>query len=218
MHIESLFVYPDIPRVDTPSGRCYLVEDSELPSVTTILSQVSDKSFLNHWVESIGLEESNRIREEAASIGTEMHNNLENHILGKPMTGRILPKLLAQLIINKGLVNLKSVIAVEAPLYSSGLYAGTVDLIARLPNDKLAIVDFKNSRREKSEDEIEDYRAQVAAYAIAHNEMFGTDIDSAIIMIANRDGKYQEFSYSGSNFHQCTELWLKKLTQFYNNK
>ena len=48
---------------------------------------------------------------------------------------------------------------------------------------EIAIVDYKTSSRVKSADEIGDYWLQCAFYAIAHNEMFGTDIKKMVIMM-----------------------------------
>lgn len=215
MHINQLFDYKSYSRVDSPDGRRYQIGDTALPSVTTILAQTADKSYLDEWVAKVGAQEADRIRNEAADIGTSMHQNLENYILGKSMVGALLPKMLAQSIIKNGFPQIKSVIGVEVCLYSYGLYAGTTDLVAELENGKLAIIDFKNSRKLKSEDAIEDYRAQLGAYAIAHNEMYGTNIDTGIIMVATRSAEYQEFKYTGNDFYRCTDSWLQRLEQFY---
>ena len=48
---------------------------------------------------------------------------------------------------------------------------------------KPTIIDFKTSKKKKSSKQITDYYIQGCAYAVAHNEMYGTGIqDVAIIM------------------------------------
>lgn len=214
MLIHKEFDYKPISREETPAGRMYLVEGQHLPSVTTILSQTGDHSGLEQWAESVGQARAEEIRNEAAAIGSAMHNNLENHIMGVPMDGPLLPKMLAQNIIRRGFPRLKKIVGSEVALYSRGLYAGTTDLVAYLEGGELAIVDFKNSRSQKTLDGIVDYQCQLAAYALAHDEMFGTNIKDGVVMIAVRDGSYQEFAFSGASFDRCIEQWLERLALF----
>lgn len=216
MLIHKEFDYQPLSREETPAGRMYLVEGAHLPSVTTILSQTADHTSLDQWMESVGQARADEIRSEAAVIGTAMHTNLENHILGLPMAGPLLPRLLAQNVIKMGFPKLKKIVGSEVALYSRGLYAGTTDLVSYLNTGELAIVDFKNSRSPKSLETIVDYRCQLAAYALAHDEMFGTNIRTGVVMIAVRDGSYQEFIFRDQEFDKCIEEWLARLSQFRN--
>ena len=43
-----------------------------------------------------------------------------------------------------------------------------------------SIVDFKQSNKPKRREWIEDYKLQLAAYALAHNEVYGTKIDKGV--------------------------------------
>ena len=61
----------------------------------------------------------------------------------------------------------------------------------------------------------EDYFMQLAAYAMAHNEMFGTDIKKGVVMIATRDAKYQEFIIEGDEFTHYQTMWANKLCAYY---
>jgi genome maintenance exonuclease 1 len=215
MYINKIYDYKPLERISTPEGRKYIVgENSQLPSVTTVLSKVADKSFLIKWREKVGDEKAAQITNESASLGTGMHNNLENYILGKPLDGSFMSQTLAKVIIKHGLSKVSEVWGTEVALYCTGLYAGTTDLVA-VHDGIPSIIDFKNSLRLKKEEWITDYKAQLGAYALAHNEMFDTKIHRGVVMIATRDATYQEFVFEGSGFDECISLWLTALDKYY---
>lgn len=215
MQLVNKFDYKPLERISTPNGRRYIVgEDNPLPSVTTILSAMKDMTHILEWKERIGEDKANKIVAESSGLGNGMHNLLEDYILGKEMKGQFMAKTLANVIIKKGLKKVSEVWGTEVSLYSKGLYAGTTDLIG-VHDGIPTIMDFKNSLREKEKDWIVDYRAQIAAYALAHNEMYGTNISRGVIMIATRDAKYQEFIFEGKEFDECISLWLEILEKYY---
>lgn len=213
--IVNKYNYISIPREEVDGVRKYVTPDgNKVPSVTTILAAVKDMTYLDQWVKNVGVENAERIKKEAATLGTGMHQNLENYILGRPIVGSFMEKALANLIIKKGLSKVDEIWGTEVAVYSSGLYAGTTDLVG-LHMGIPSIMDFKNSRTEKELDKIEDYLAQLGAYAIAHNEMYGTEIHRGVLMIATRDARYQEFIFEGKEFDRCIELWLTALESYY---
>lgn len=215
MIINNKYDYKPLERVNHPSGRRYIVgEGKPLPSVTTILSKTKDMTFIKEWRESIGEAEAARITAESSGLGNNMHNLLEKYILGQEMKGQIMAMSLAKLIIKKGLCNVDEVWGTEVSLYSKDLYAGTTDLVG-LHNGIPSIMDFKNSRQEKKKEWIEDYFMQLAAYALAHNEMYGTDIKRGVIMMATRDGKYLEFIIEGDEFTHYEIMWANKVCTYY---
>ena len=63
--------------------RIYTVGDEKLPSVTTILDKTSDKSFLIAWRKRVGDAEADKVRNEAAGLGTATHKLVENYLLEK---------------------------------------------------------------------------------------------------------------------------------------
>lgn len=216
MLIKQRFDYKPLERVDSPEGRRYIVgETRALPSVTTILGKTKDLTHIREWQERIGHEKAEKIKVEAGVLGNGMHKNLENYIFGKPITGTFMAQALAKLIIKEGLKNVDEIWGSEVGLYSSGLYAGTTDLIG-VHQTIPSIMDFKNSLKEKKKEWIDDYFMQLAAYAMAHNEMFGTDIHRGVVMIATRDVKYQEFIIEGDEFTKYETMWAEKLCEYYN--
>ena len=79
--IKRLYKYERLERIDTPEGRRYVDGNAvALPSVTTILSGTKDKSGLEAWAAKVGEAEANRIRNEAAAVGTHMHNVIERMV------------------------------------------------------------------------------------------------------------------------------------------
>ena len=215
MILQQRFDYKPLERVNHPSGRRYIVgEGRALPSVTTILSKTKDMTYLKEWRAAVGEEEATRIVTESSGLGNGMHNLLEDYILGKEMKGQFMAMTLAKLIIKKGLSKVTEVWGTEVALYSPDLYAGTTDLVG-LHEDIPAIMDFKNSRQEKSKEMIEDYFMQLAAYALSHNEMYGTNIKKGVVMMATRAGKYLEFVIEGDEFTHYETMWANKVCDYY---
>lgn len=216
MLINSKYSYLPLERVETEQGRRYSIgQNITVPSVTTILSKTKDMTYINEWIESVGEDRANKIKNEASFLGTELHKNIENYILGKDFAGSFMSRALAKTIIKKGLASIDEVWGIESNLHYQNLYAGTTDLVG-VYQSKPAIIDFKNSINTKSRDQIEDYFLQLVAYAMAHNEMFGTTIDCGVIMLATRDSKYQEFIIEDDEFKIYTDKWIDKLSQYYN--
>jgi len=215
MLIQKLYDYKPLERTDGKHGRRYIVgEDRPLPSVTTILSKTKDMTHLKAWVARVGEKEAERIKVEASNIGQGMHKILENHILGQYSEGSFMARTLADVIIKNGLSKVDEVWGTEVAVFAKGLYAGTTDLVG-LHEGVPSIMDFKNSLKDKKKEWIEDYFMQLAAYAMAHNEMFGTTIQRGVVMIATRDAKYQEFIIEGDEFTHYQTMWANKLCAYY---
>ena len=215
MLINPVYNYQPLAREDHPSGRKYIVgEGRALPSVTTILSKTKDMTFLKEWRAAVGEAEATRIVTEAGGLGNGMHNLLEKYVLGQEMKGQFMAMTLAKLIIKKGLCNVSEVWGTEVALYSKELYAGTTDLIG-LHNGVPAIMDYKNSLKEKKKEWIDDYFMQLAAYALAHNEMYGSNIKKGVVMMATRDGKYLEFIIENDEFAHYEAMWANKVCEYY---
>lgn len=215
MLIQKLYDYKPLDRITTENGRRYIVgEGRPLPSVTTILSKTEDLTHLHEWRARVGQAEATRITVEASGLGTGLHNNLENYVLGNPMKGTFMQKALANVIIKQGLSRVSEVWGTEVALYSKELYAGTCDLIG-LHDGIPSIMDYKNSLKEKKKEWIEGYFMQLCAYSLSHNEMFGTNIHRGVVMIATRDAKYQEFIIEGDEFTHYETMWANKVCAYY---
>ena len=201
--------------------RVYLTPDGEkLPSVTTILSSTKDMTHLNEWKKRVGEENARRITTEAAGIGTAMHANLERFLCGmerQPGNNvvHVQANKMAEVIIQNGLKNVDEVWAMEQSLYFPGLYSGTTDLCGVF-NGKPAIMDHKQTNKPKKEEWVEDYKLQLVAYALAHNEVYGTDIKTGVVFMCSRDLQYQQFEVTEETFPKYRDMWLDKVEEYYN--
>lgn len=219
------FNYTAINRESVDGKRHYCLPDgTKVPSVTTILDATKPqekREALQRWRKSVGEAKAQQITTEAASRGTRMHKWLENYVrdgsIGMPGTNPFSQQShgMANTIIFEGLGKRATEYwGVEVPLYCSGLYAGTTDCIA-VWDGKPAILDFKQTNKPKKREWIEDYFLQLAAYALAHNETHGTDIEQGVILMCSADFQYQEFTVEGDEFKEWTEKWLTRVQQYY---
>ena len=218
--INPPYKYDPVPRIEVDGKRLYLTPDgSKVPSVTTVLGATKDKTHLLEWRKRVGDTEATRISTEAAGLGTLFHTHLENHIIGKSRpTGtnqvRTLAASMADIIISNGLSQINEVWGMEIGLYYPELYAGTTDLIA-VYNGKPAIIDYKTTTKPKKREWIDDYFLQMCAYAAAHNNVYGTSINQAVIFMVSRAGEYQEFIIQGDEFTHYAEMWTHRVAQYY---
>ena len=214
--------YHELKQINDPvtRKRVYLTPDEEkLPSVTTILSSTKDMTHLNEWKKRIGEDEAKRITTEAAGIGTAMHGNLERFLCGlERQPGNNLVHIqankMADVIIENGLKDVSEVWAMEQSLYFPGLYSGTTDLCGVYKGEP-AIMDHKQTNKPKKEEWVEDYKLQLVAYAMAHNEVYGTDIKRGIVFMCSRDLQYQQFEVTPDTFPMYQDMWLAKLEEYY---
>ena len=222
MKHNNKYVYPKSMREVINGKRHYNINEKEkLPSVTTILSatQSADKTAsLAAWRERVGETAATRIVDTAGSRGTAMHKILEEYVkeqgyLDLTDVGKDAHNMAIR-VIEQGLCNVTEYYGLEATLYYPGLYAGATDLIA-LHKGEMAICDFKQTNKPKKREWIEDYCLQLAAYAMAHNFIYRTNITKGVIMMCSKDLFYQEFVVQGSEFKKYMHLFLKKVGQYY---
>lgn len=173
-HVGSSRVYK------TPHGKAY-------PSVTTVLG-IRNKGMLQEWRARVGEVEAARVAHHASTRGTALHTAVERYIDNeehyfaegemphvKDMFNSIKP------VLDNRIDNVR---LQEAALFSDHLgLAGRVDLIADF-DGRLSIIDFKTSSRVKTEDEIDSYFIQMAAYAIMCEERTGTPVSRGVIVMA----------------------------------
>ena len=217
------FQYKSCTQVNDPvtRKRVYLTPDGEsLPSVTTILGATKDMTALNEWKARIGEEKARQITTEAAGVGTAMHSNLERFIAGmqrQPGNNpvHVQANAMADVIISQGLSQVNEVWAMEQSLYFPGLYSGTTDLVAVYKGNP-SVCDYKQTNKPKKEEWVEDYKMQLIAYILAHNEVYGTDIREGHVFMCSRNCEYQQFDLWPDDFNKYQDLWLGKVEEYYN--
>ena len=202
-------------------SRIYDVAGYRLPSVTTILGKTKDQKFLKDWTAKVGEQEATRIKNVSSARGTAMHKFLEHYILGTgydDLTGLGQEaKSMAEKVIEIGLAPVEEYYGSEVTMYYPGLYAGSTDLVCN-HNGMESIVDFKQSNRPKREDWIDDYKLQIAAYAMAHDYVHNSQIKQGVIMICTPDLYYQEFKVSGAELRSWKHKFLKRLDMYHELK
>lgn len=212
------YPYGDLSRVTKNHKRHYETPDGRaVPSVTTVLSATKDMTHLNAWKKRIGEQEAQRIATESANIGTVMHRSLEKHVKGeerKPGSNLIQQKAhtMANVIIDNGLTDVSEVWGSEVSLHYPELYAGTTDLVG-VYKGAPAIMDFKQSRRLKKKEWVEDYYLQLVAYSEAHNKLYDTQINSGRIFICTQNNEFQTFDID--NYEHWVGRWYARLEQYY---
>ena len=214
--IRNKFVYPKLKRLDLPTGRVYTLDGEDpVPSVTAILSATKDRAHLEEWAQRVGIEEAERIKNEAATVGTHMHSVVERLLLNRPLeTPRTWLQIkgyrMGYALIERFFPDVQEVWGTEIPLLYSGRYAGTSDCIG-VYKGKPSIIDFKQTNKMKKRAWIEDYFVQLAAYAEAHNKQHGTDINQGVIMMMAQDGEAQEFVTVGREFDGYRDKWWRRV-------
>ena len=225
MKWNKKFVYPTSTRALINGKRHYDVGTNEkLPSVTTILSATQSeekKRKLAEWQARMGQQRADRIRDISAMRGTSMHTYLEGYItdqrhLDLTALGQEAGRM-ANVVIRSGLGDLEEVWGTEVTLYYPGLYAGATDVVG-IYNGRESIIDFKQTNKPKQREWIGDYFVQLAAYAMAHNHVYGTKIQNGVILMCSKDCFFQKFEVSDQEFQGYMHEFLRRVDQFYQQK
>ena len=217
------FDYPASIRSLVNDQRHYEIGQEKLPSVTTILQATQSdekKAILSKWRQNVGENKAEEIKNEAANRGTIMHRILEGYWLGQnhadfsdlgQQAG-----VMANTILESGIRGqLEEIWGSEITVYYPGLYAGATDL-AGIYNGRESIIDFKQSNKPKRKEWIGDYFLQLAAYAMAHNHVYGTNIQSGVVLMCTKDNYFQKFEAKDKEFQRFSWEWLKRVDRFKN--
>jgi hypothetical protein len=243
MKWNKLYEYPKSMRSLINDARHYEVGEEKLPSVTTILAATQSdekRASLDKWKNKLKdrfitledgtmINEAEYVKNTAANRGTAMHSVLESHIEGQGVLdltdlGQEAHKM-ANTIIDKGLGDLSEIWGSEVTLYYPGLYAGATDLCG-IYMERESIIDFKQTNKPKRDEWIEDYKLQMAAYAMAHNYVYGTGIEQGVILMctppATKPGDvdlfFQRFIINGQEFRNWQGEWLRRVDKYYELK
>jgi len=222
--IKQRYNYAELTRTTTEQQRLYKCPDgNSVPSVTTILDKTKPKEkqeALAKWRRSVGEEKAQQIVTEAANRGTRMHKYLEDYVNGEELKESVSNPYaqqsldMAKIVIKEGLKDVDEFWGTEVALYHPKIYAGTTDCVG-IHKGEGAILDFKQTNKPKKREWIEDYFLQLAAYAEAHNEVYGTKINKGVVLMCSKDYEYQEFISEGAEFDMWKDLWWKRVEEYY---
>jgi len=219
--IKPKYTYEKLKRVEVDGKRRYAAPGgAPVASVTTILSNTKDMSHLIAWKKRVGEQKAQEIVTEASGVGTRMHHYLEKYVeTGEwPQPGSNpyaqQAHMMATTIKIHALDDVDEIWGSEVPLYVPGIYAGTTDLVGQYKGNP-CIMDFKQTNKPKKLEWVEDYFLQLTAYAIAHNEVHGTDICEGHIFMCSRAGEYQQFDLWPDEFAEWEQEWWNRCRQYY---
>ena len=189
--------------------RYYKFSDFLVPSVTSILRVSRPKQIFNYSSKQA----------DSFEIGNLMHEYLDCYVTDKKVedldseNSKIALKL-CEVIINNIFPKVDSFISTEATVHNNHEYAGTLDLLA-LVDGKLTIIDYKSSYRPKSALQIDEHFQQLAAYALAHDNMHNTKIEQAMLFVAYKESyKHDIHTADLSLFNGYKSMWNETLDYF----
>ena len=223
------FNYLSLNRRLINGSRHYIIDQHQLPSVSTILSLTKseeDKAALAAWKARIGEKAAQNIASNAAATGTKMHSILESYLRGRENLELLefekendLAQKMADLIIAEGIEGkIDEVHGVECSLYydSPKGWAGTADLVATYES-QLSICDFKqkNSIMKESYSSLGEYFTQISGYSLAHDKMFGSTITQGVILLATKDLVFQIFRIDHEKLKEYQKLFLARIDKYY---
>ena len=221
--IQKKYDYVPISRKQVNGKRLYETPDGNaVASVTTILDATKDKSHLIAWRKRVGEKKAQEIVTEAAGVGTRMHKYLEDYIeFGEwPQPGSNpyaqQAHKMATVIKEQAMEDVDEIWGSEVPLYVPNIYAGTTDLVGTYKGQP-CIMDFKQSNKPKKLEWVYDYFLQLTAYAVAHNEVHGTNIREGHVFMCSRDLTYQQFDIWPDEFADWEQEWWKRVEDYYTN-
>jgi genome maintenance exonuclease 1 len=219
--ITNKFDYQTIQRKSVDGKRKYLTPDGgAVASVTTILDATKDKTHLIAWRKRVGETKAQEIVTEAAGVGTRMHKYLEDYVefgtWAEPGSNPYAKQahMMATQVKENALSDVDEIWGSEVALYVPQMYAGTTDLVGQYKGNP-CIMDFKQTNKPKKLEWVQDYFLQLTAYAIAHNEIYGTNICEGHIFMCSRAGEYQQFDLWPNEFKEWEQEWWNRVYAYY---
>lgn len=214
MEAVSLDLKKSYRFYQTPKGKFY-------PSITTVLGDTmpeEKRESIKNWVISLGAEKAKEKMLEATTKGTAVHLLIERMLKGEELfqTGETYDENMVSSFnsLRPLLKKIDEVWGQEVALCSHELeVAGRCDCIG-VYKGVPSIIDFKTSSRIKGNSDIDDYKLQLCAYAIMHNEQFGTNIKHGFVLMASVNGFPQEFKV---DLEEQIPHLKQRVKQFYSN-
>lgn len=204
-------------NTETINGkRHYVTPNGKYPSITSVLGSFPNPALFE-WRKRVGEAEANRVSAVASSRGTKFHTLCEKYLSNEEIDKtQFMPDALGSFYEFKDILHrISDIHKLEVPLYSNQLkVAGRVDCIASF-DDKLSIIDFKTSKKEKKEDWIQDYFTQATFYSMAYYELTGIQAKQIAILISVDDGENQVFLKNVKDYIPTTINKIKDYYKYY---
>ena len=190
-------------RTSIDGVRHYSCDGHLLPSVTAVLSETEDKSWLVAWRERIGHAEADRISSEASALGTRTHSLVENYLLEQhghkqlsllelPQEGGSPSAQEDQALLGAFkpfLDEVEEVLLLEGTVWWTDQrgkgFAGSFDALLRWQG-RLVVVDWKTTRKQKNRGDWGKAFAQCSAYSQAIQQRYGLEVEGGLVVSVNR--------------------------------
>jgi len=216
----------EIPPECFVSKQYYLINGKKFIRVTSSLSVIAKPGLLT-WFQRVGKYEADRIMEQRQIIGSKVHKLIELTLQDKEiLIDNYESEIKESLILFKEFRKQSYLIpdALEQRLWSTQYgYAGTCDYIgyyktapdflvrgnkAKFTKKSFVIGDWKTSR-----DIYPEYWLQLAAYAVAFEELTGKRVDGGFI-VQFRDGKIRVKEKTYQELMDMFEIYKAVLTLY----
>ena len=229
MKWNKKYHYPSSTRSVHKGFRHYTLKNQMLPSVTSIIEMTKtdrEKEALAAWKSKLGVAESSAISSAATKLGSEMHSNVEQFLLGKDNLNlfedekeKSKSRMMSDLIIEEGLRDkLEEIHGVECVLYYPGPkgFAGSADLIG-MYSGVHSVIDLKSksSIMKENYDSLQNYYTQLGGYSLAHNKVYGSNISQGVILLATTDLVFQIFRIKDEKLIEYQNKFLERVDQYY---
>ena len=216
-HIPLTIKLPELTVVTHDDGKRFYTtpEGNILPSITTVLSILSEDALVN-WRERIGQEKAQKISEDASNRGTDLHSVLEAYLKNEIPSFPADPKSRVRIMFNRikrVLSKVDNIVAQEIALYSDELkVGGRCDCIAEY-DGILSIIDFKGATKAKRKKWIDSYFLQTTGYSLMFQERTGMEIKNIVLlMVGETDFSVNVFVENRDNY---IELLKQTIDKFY---
>lgn len=196
----------------------YIYDNRAVPSVTTILSKCIHEDYLMNWANYLGFK---RIKykdrlQEAADMGTDGHNAIENYLRNKVESENI---CLQSFLLWWNMINESNTVEVVDMEHSMVLpyCGGTYDILLKI-NDRLFLVDLKTSNKLSYK-----YFIQLAAYRHMLYKLENINIDGCVILQLDKYTPYfveQALDFTIESHYdfieQCAFTFISLVLAYYN--
>lgn len=205
---EDSIIFENSPLTEKlVSGFCQPLES--YTGVTKVLDVTSDKSFLDKWRNRVGIDEANRITQESIDIGKSFDELMFKHLQGIDVSNLIDEP--GYHLYKQSLKYLKHIdpIALQLHIHSNKLKMhGYIDCLCYYKG-VLSILDFKNSKKEKPQEFLDNYYKQCTFYAMMMYDMYKIEVKQIVLFIGIRHGMYPQIETHKTKYfvNECLEAY-----------
>jgi hypothetical protein len=179
-------------------------------SVTKILRETANNAAIKKWIERVGEDEAEIIRQSSLTRGLRFDYNLQQYFKNGVIADCPLFNQVWQVLtdFDQHLYSEKFVI------HTLG-FTGRLDYIGKLPDGTLRLIDWKTASASKQEDWMTDAFLQVAAYVKAAENTLDIKISSGEVVVCVEGGQIpQRFPLDKKKLDRFFDQFLVRFDQY----